>query len=117
MFCRIRVLLLRNNALVNVKGLEHLVSLGVLDLSYNLIASVSDVEALKSLTHLNTLALQGNPITLRANYRVDVLGVLADPRKVCLQIWSASSQSLARHHIIFQFPPAAGRFGWAVGNK
>eukprot|EP00246_Nothoceros_aenigmaticus_P015733 TRINITY_DN675_c0_g1_i4.p1 TRINITY_DN675_c0_g1~~TRINITY_DN675_c0_g1_i4.p1 ORF type:complete len:254 (+),score=50.06 TRINITY_DN675_c0_g1_i4:128-889(+) len=91
---RVRVLLLRNNALVNVKGIEQLVSLGVLDLSYNLIASVSDVEALKPLSQLNTLSLQGNPITLMSNYRIGILGVLADPRKVVLDGTSVTTKEL-----------------------
>ncbi|KAF9606506.1 hypothetical protein IFM89_025854, partial [Coptis chinensis] len=60
--CSIVKLVLRNNALTSLNGIETLKSIEGLDLSYNVISNVSELEILASLPFLQSLWLEGNPI-------------------------------------------------------
>ena len=59
----IKVLLLANNSIRNVKGLDRLYSLEKLDLRSNKISNVSDVSALAKLPQLMELNVAENPFT------------------------------------------------------
>ncbi|KAK6127628.1 hypothetical protein DH2020_038607 [Rehmannia glutinosa] len=60
--CQIVKLVLRNNALTSLHGIENLKSLQGLDLSYNVISNFSEIEILAGLPSLQNLWLEGNPI-------------------------------------------------------
>uniref|UniRef100_A0A0D9VRC7 Serine/threonine-protein kinase 11-interacting protein n=1 Tax=Leersia perrieri TaxID=77586 RepID=A0A0D9VRC7_9ORYZ len=66
---RIVKLVLRNNALGTLHGIENLKSLMCLDLSYNIISNFSELEILGSLSLLQNLWLEGNPICCARWYR------------------------------------------------
>jgi Leucine-rich repeat (LRR) protein len=57
----IKVLLLANNCIKDVQGLDRLYSLKKLDLSNNRISKLCDVSALAKLPELMELNLKGNP--------------------------------------------------------
>jgi len=58
----IKILLLADNCITNVQGLDRLYSLKRLDLRNNKIAKLCDVSALAKLPELMELELMGNPI-------------------------------------------------------
>ncbi|KAI3776402.1 hypothetical protein L1987_46183 [Smallanthus sonchifolius] len=62
--CQIVKLVLRNNALTTIRGLENLKSLEGLDFSYNIISNLSELELLAGLPLLQNLWLEGNPLIL-----------------------------------------------------
>ncbi|CAG0923148.1 unnamed protein product [Notodromas monacha] len=72
----LHTLLLRNNSLENLNGLESLISLKILDVSFNIISWPGACEALKSLSALTALHLDGNPLYYGKNYRTSVLSHL-----------------------------------------
>jgi len=69
MIGNITVLLLANNNIENVCGLERLYSLKKLDLTNNKIKELCDVSALAQLPNLMELNLKGNPIVKRGTKR------------------------------------------------
>lgn len=78
-------LVLRNNALTTMRGVENLKSLEGLDLSYNIISSFSELEFLAALPSLKTLWLEGNPVCSASWYRPQVYSFFTDPEKVRIQ--------------------------------
>mmetsp|Transcript_12415 Transcript_12415/g.23283 ORF Transcript_12415/g.23283 Transcript_12415/m.23283 type:complete len:1309 (+) Transcript_12415:171-4097(+) len=78
----IKVLLLSNNYINNVNGLDRLYSLERLSLENNLLANLSDLSKLAKLPNLEELSLQGNPIAYQANkkYRIQVLNLFKELR-------------------------------------
>ncbi|XP_048227734.1 uncharacterized protein LOC8263887 isoform X2 [Ricinus communis] len=70
--CHIVKLVLRNNALSTLRGLENLKSLEGLDVSYNIISNFSELEFLSSLPSLQNLWLEGNPLCCSRWYRAQV---------------------------------------------
>ncbi|XP_036426448.1 serine/threonine-protein kinase 11-interacting protein isoform X3 [Colossoma macropomum] len=62
-------LVLRNNELETINGVEQLSSLQHLDLAYNLLMEHSQLAPLSLLHNLNTLTLEGNPLYFRATHR------------------------------------------------
>ncbi|KAG6554019.1 hypothetical protein Mapa_004936 [Marchantia paleacea] len=77
-------LVLRNNALVSLRGLERIASLEALDLSHNLISNFREVELLNQLPCLYSLWFVGNPITFSHHYRKEALSYFNDPKKLVL---------------------------------
>ncbi|PON44684.1 LRR domain containing protein [Parasponia andersonii] len=67
--CHIVKLVLRNNALTTLHGIENLKSLEGLDVSYNIISNFSELEFLSGLPSLQSLWLEGNPLCCARWYR------------------------------------------------
>ncbi|PIA26640.1 hypothetical protein AQUCO_09100064v1 [Aquilegia coerulea] len=82
--CSIVKLVLRNNALTSLRGIETLKSVEGLDLSYNVISSILELEILSSLPALQRLWLEGNPICCAPWYRAQVFSLFAYPEKLKL---------------------------------
>lgn len=75
-------LVLRNNALTTLRGIENLKSLEGLDLSNNIISNFLEIEILGGLSSLKNLWLQGNPLCCARWYRAQVLSFFPYPYKV-----------------------------------
>ncbi|XP_023642572.1 uncharacterized protein LOC17891015 isoform X2 [Capsella rubella] len=82
--CHLVKLVLRNNALTTLRGIENLKSLEGLDVSFNLISDFSELEFLGSLSFLTDLWLEGNPICCARWYRAHVLSYVAHPNDLKL---------------------------------
>ncbi|KAA8541365.1 hypothetical protein F0562_025316 [Nyssa sinensis] len=82
--CQIVKLVLRNNALTTLHGIENLKSLEGLDLSYNIISNFSELEILAGLPSLKSLWLEGNPLCCARWYRSQVFSFFPRPDKVKL---------------------------------
>ncbi|KAI8528603.1 hypothetical protein RHMOL_Rhmol12G0160600 [Rhododendron molle] len=80
--CQIVKLVLRNNAISTLRGIENLKSLEGLDLSYNLISNFSELEILSGLRSLQSLWLEGNPLSCARWYRAHVFSFFRHPDKV-----------------------------------
>ncbi|KAF8105869.1 hypothetical protein N665_0152s0008 [Sinapis alba] len=77
--CHLVRLVLRNNALTTLRGIENLKSLEGLDVSYNIISNFSELELLWSLSLLKELWLEGNPVCCARWYRAHVFSYIALP--------------------------------------
>ncbi|CAH2036124.1 unnamed protein product, partial [Thlaspi arvense] len=77
--CHLVKLVLRNNALTTLRGIENLKSLEGLDVSYNIISKFSELELLWSLSLLKELWLEGNPVCCARWYRAHVFSYIALP--------------------------------------
>ncbi|NXS32674.1 S11IP protein, partial [Pomatostomus ruficeps] len=62
-------LILRNNELDNINGVEQLVNLQHLDVAYNLLLGHAQLAPLSTLHYLKKLHLEGNPIWFHQNHR------------------------------------------------
>jgi hypothetical protein len=82
--CHLVKLVLRNNALTTLRGIENLKSLEGLDVSFNLISDFSELEFLGSLSFLTDLWLEGNPICCARWYRAHVLSYVYLPNDLKL---------------------------------
>ncbi|CAM9150868.1 unnamed protein product, partial [Choristocarpus tenellus] len=69
----LRKLYLGHNTITNLAGLQDCPSLAILDIQYNEVSEVRQVEFLQSLPLLHTLILEGNPIDRLEAYRQRVL--------------------------------------------
>ncbi|KAJ8247044.1 hypothetical protein GJAV_G00258140 [Gymnothorax javanicus] len=63
-------LILRNNELETINGVELLGSLQHLDLAYNMLMEHAQLAPLSLLHKLNTLQLEGNPLYFHKNHRI-----------------------------------------------
>ncbi|XP_023530675.1 uncharacterized protein LOC111793156 isoform X1 [Cucurbita pepo subsp. pepo] len=72
-------LVLRNNALTTLRGIENLKSLEGLDVSYNIISNFSELEFLVDITSLQNLWLEGNPLCCARWYRAHVFSLFSYP--------------------------------------
>ncbi|XP_032920928.1 serine/threonine-protein kinase 11-interacting protein [Catharus ustulatus] len=72
-------LILRNNELDNINGVEQLVNLQHLDVAYNLLLEHAQLAPLSTLHYLKKLHLEGNPIWFHQNHRSAAL-VHVSPR-------------------------------------
>ncbi|XP_038880025.1 uncharacterized protein LOC120071716 isoform X2 [Benincasa hispida] len=72
-------LVLRNNALTTLRGIENLKSLEGLDVSYNIISNFSELEFLVDITSLQNLWLEGNPLCCARWYRAHVFSLFSHP--------------------------------------
>lgn len=67
---KLLTLILRNNELETINGVEQLSSLQHLDLAYNLLLEHSQLAPLSLLHCLNTLSLEGNPLYFQKTHRI-----------------------------------------------
>ncbi|KAI3746032.1 hypothetical protein L6452_08447 [Arctium lappa] len=98
--CQIVKLVLRNNALTTMRGVENLKSLEGLDLSYNIISNFSELELLAGLPSLQTLWLEGNPVCSANWYRPQVYSFFSDPDKLILDGKKISTREVWKRQII-----------------
>lgn len=82
--CHVVKLVLRNNALTTLRGIENLKSLEGLDVSYNIISNFSELEFLVGLSFLQSLWLEGNPLCCARWYRAQVFSYFSHPENVCI---------------------------------
>ncbi|XP_076051987.1 uncharacterized protein LOC143031703 isoform X1 [Oratosquilla oratoria] len=66
-------LVINNNFLSHIEGVEALSNLEVLDVSDNVLGDPSGVDTLSSLPHLRNLRLTDNPLTFDINYRIHTI--------------------------------------------
>ena len=85
--CHIVKLVLRNNALTTLHGIENLKSLEALDVSYNIISSFSELEFLAGLPSIRSLWLEGNPLCCAQWYRAQVFSYFTYPEKVSDELY------------------------------
>ncbi|KAJ3584332.1 hypothetical protein NHX12_014828 [Muraenolepis orangiensis] len=67
---KLHTLILRNNELETINGIEQLSSLQHVDLAYNLLLEHSQLAPLALLHGLHTLTLEGNPLVFQKNHRM-----------------------------------------------
>ncbi|KAG5229747.1 Binding protein [Salix suchowensis] len=108
--CYIVNLVLRNNALTTLHGLENLKSLEALDVSYNIISNFSELEFLTVLPCLRNLWLEGNPLCGARWYRAQVFGYVVHP-EACKRVLEEANLISRRQKrpVSFEFySPAIG---------
>ncbi|MED6156040.1 hypothetical protein PIB30_010963 [Stylosanthes scabra] len=98
--CHIVKLVLRNNALTTLCGIEKLKSLEELDVSYNIISKFSELEFLAGLPHLQSLWLEGNPLCCARWYRAQVFSIFIYPEKLKLDDKEMSTKDFWKRQII-----------------
>ncbi|GJN08618.1 hypothetical protein PR202_ga26559 [Eleusine coracana subsp. coracana] len=98
---RIVKLVVRNNALSTVHGIENLKSLVGLDLSYNIISSFSELEVLGTLPLLQNLWLEGNPICCARWYRAHVFSFFRNPESLKLDDKGMNTQEYWEKQVLF----------------
>ncbi|CAL8307355.1 unnamed protein product [Merluccius merluccius] len=82
---KLRTLILRNNELETINGVEQLSSLQHVDLAYNLLLEHSQLAPLALLHCLHTLTLEGNPLFYQRNHRTATVRHLS-PRAAYLRL-------------------------------
>ncbi|KAK2889030.1 hypothetical protein Q8A67_014405 [Cirrhinus molitorella] len=70
---KLTTLILRNNELETINGVEQLSSLQSLDLAYNLLMEHSQLAPLSLLHNLNTLTVEGNPLFFQKTHRTSTI--------------------------------------------
>ncbi|XP_061354647.1 uncharacterized protein LOC133299228 isoform X3 [Gastrolobium bilobum] len=98
--CHIVKLVLRNNALTTLRGIENLKSLEGLDVSYNIISNFSELEFLVGLPYLQSLWLEGNPLCCARWYRAQVFSFFTNPEKLKLDEQEISTRDFWQRQII-----------------
>ncbi|KAK7251742.1 hypothetical protein RIF29_35198 [Crotalaria pallida] len=98
--CHIVKLVLRNNALSTLRGIENLKSLEGLDVSYNVISNFSELEFLVGLPNLQSLWLEGNPLCCARWYRAQVFSFFSYPEKLKLDEKEISTIDFWKREII-----------------
>ncbi|CAJ2675894.1 unnamed protein product [Trifolium pratense] len=98
--CHIVKLVLRNNALTTLRGIENLKSLEGLDVSYNIISNFSELEFLVGLLYLTSLWLEGNPLCCARWYRAQVFSFFAYPEKLKLDDKEINATDFWKRQII-----------------
>lgn len=98
--CHIVKLVLRNNALTTLHGIENLKSLEGLDVSYNIISSFSELEFLAGLPSIRSLWLEGNPLCCARWYRAQVFSYFTYPEKLKLDEKNISTREFWKRQII-----------------
>ncbi|KAL5539452.1 hypothetical protein UlMin_044611 [Ulmus minor] len=103
--CHIVKLVLRNNALTTLRGIENLKSLEELDVSYNIISKFSELEFLAGLPSLGSLWLEGNPMCCARWYRPQVFSYFNHPenlklddKEICTREFWKRQIIIARRH-------------------
>ncbi|KAI4351046.1 hypothetical protein L6164_005434 [Bauhinia variegata] len=111
-------LVLRNNALTTLRGIENLKSLEGLDVSYNIISNFSELEFLEGLSFLRSLWMEGNPLCCARWYRAQVFSFFAYSEKFKLDDKEISTSDFWKRQIIIaskQKQPAS--FGFYIPAK
>ncbi|GKV46830.1 hypothetical protein SLEP1_g53790 [Rubroshorea leprosula] len=98
--CHIVKLVLRNNALTALRGIENLKSLEELDVSYNMISNFSELEFLTGLPSLRNLWLEGNPLCCARWYRPQVFSYFVHPDNLKLDDKEISTREFWKRRII-----------------
>ncbi|OMO95825.1 Leucine rich repeat 4 [Corchorus capsularis] len=98
--CHIVKLVLRNNALTTLRGVENLKSLEGLDVSYNIISNFSELELLEGLPSLQNLWLEGNPLCCARWYRAHVFSYFSHPENLKLDDKEISTREYWKRKII-----------------
>ncbi|CAI0380518.1 unnamed protein product [Linum tenue] len=98
--CNIVKLVLRNNALTTLHGLENLKSLEHLDVSYNIVSNFLELEVLSSLHSLSNLWLEGNPLCCGRWYRAQVFSFFSQPCNLKLDDKPISTREYWKRQII-----------------
>uniref|UniRef100_A0A7N0UGZ6 Uncharacterized protein n=1 Tax=Kalanchoe fedtschenkoi TaxID=63787 RepID=A0A7N0UGZ6_KALFE len=98
--CQIVKLVLRNNALTSLCGIENLKSLEGLDICYNIISNFKELEVLASLPCISSLWLEGNPICCARWYRAQMFSFLIQPEKLKLDEQQINTTEHWQRHII-----------------
>lgn len=98
--CHIVKLVLRNNALTTLRGIEKLKSLEGLDVSYNIISNFSELEILAGLPCLQSLWLEGNPLCCARWYRAQVFSLITHPDQLILDEKEISTREFWKRQII-----------------
>ncbi|KAM0886331.1 hypothetical protein ACQ4PT_029796 [Festuca glaucescens] len=98
---RVGKLVLRNNALTTIHGIENLKSLVGLDLSYNIISNFSELEILGSLSLLQNLWLEGNPICCARWYRARVFSLFHNSENLKLDDKGMNTQEYWEKQVLF----------------
>ncbi|KAF5803709.1 putative leucine-rich repeat domain superfamily [Helianthus annuus] len=98
--CQLVKLVLRNNALTTIRGVENLKALEGLDLSYNIISNFSELELLAGLPLLQNLWLEGNPICSANWYRAHLYSFFSNPDKLILDDKKISTREVWKRQII-----------------
>ncbi|XP_059290404.1 uncharacterized protein LOC132043961 isoform X3 [Lycium ferocissimum] len=93
-------LVLRNNALTSLRGIENLKSLQGLDISYNIISNFLEMEILAGLSSLQRLWLEGNPLCYSRWYRAQVFSFFPSPEKMELDEKKICTSELWQRQII-----------------
>ncbi|XP_050376311.1 uncharacterized protein LOC126793739 isoform X2 [Argentina anserina] len=97
---RLLKLVLRNNALTSLRGIENLKSLEGLDVSYNIISNFSELEFLGGLPSLQSLWLEGNPLCCASWYRSQVFSYFSIPEKLKLDDKEISTREFWNRQLI-----------------
>ncbi|GAV73423.1 LOW QUALITY PROTEIN: LRR_4 domain-containing protein, partial [Cephalotus follicularis] len=98
--CHIVRLVLRNNALTTLRGIENLKSLEGLDVSFNIVSNFSELEFLAGLTSIRRLWLEGNPLCCARWYRAQVFSYFIHPDKLNLDDKEMSTREFWKSRII-----------------
>ncbi|KAF5734034.1 hypothetical protein HS088_TW16G00475 [Tripterygium wilfordii] len=98
--CHLVKLVLRNNALATLRGIENLRALEALDVSYNIISSFSELEFLAGLSSLHGLWLEGNPLCCAQWYRAHVFSYFIHPNKLKLDDKEISNREFWKMQIV-----------------
>ncbi|KAL2461809.1 Outer arm dynein light chain 1 protein [Abeliophyllum distichum] len=98
--CQIVKLVLRNNALTTLRGIENLKSLEGLDLSFNVISNFSEIEILAGLPSLQSLWLEGNPLCSARWYSAQVFSLFPHPDNLKLDEKRMSPREFWKRQII-----------------
>ncbi|XP_040871703.1 uncharacterized protein [Glycine max] len=98
--CHIVKLVLRNNALTTLHGIENLKSLEGLDVSYNIISNFSELEFVAGLPYLQSLWLEGNPLCCARWYRAQVFSFFAYPERLKLDEKEINTSDFWKRQII-----------------
>ncbi|CAA7048176.1 unnamed protein product [Microthlaspi erraticum] len=118
--CNLVKLVLRNNALTTLRGIENLKSLEGLDVSYNIISNFSELELLWSLSLLKELWLEGNPVCCARWYRAHVFSYIALPDDLKLDGKHIGTREFWKRKIIVahrQSEPASYGFYYPVREE
>ncbi|KAE8662254.1 Binding protein, putative isoform 2 [Hibiscus syriacus] len=122
-------LVLRNNALTTLRGIENLKSLEGLDVSYNIISNFLELEFLEGLPSLRSLWLEGNPLCCARWYRAHVFSYFSRPENLKLDDKEISTKEHWKRMIIvasrqkrpssfgFYYPAKYDAEGEGVKNK
>ncbi|XWS48235.1 hypothetical protein CRYUN_Cryun13aG0056900 [Craigia yunnanensis] len=98
--CHVIKVVLRNNALTTLRGIENLKSLEGLDVSYNIISNFSELEFLAGLPSLRSLWLEGNPLCCARWYRAQVFSYFSHPENLKLDDKEISTREYWKRKII-----------------
>ncbi|CAH1775432.1 unnamed protein product [Owenia fusiformis] len=105
---KMKSVVLRNNNLDNLDGLDELINLTDLDVGDNCISDFTNLSTLAGLFHLQRLYLEGNPLSYHNQYRVFTLHALAP----CVQQQVHLDGKIAQTNeitVLSKMPPIPGQ--------